>query len=108
MRLCGDDLVEMDDVRVVESAVVVELACEVWCKGLWDFFNSCACAGEPVGGEMHRAISACVRHQQGVESRDGAGTLADDPAEGVVADDVDVFGAKLVCEFMVCGRELRG
>lgn len=59
MRLGRDDLVEMDDVRVVESAVVVQLACEVWCKGLWHFFNGCARAGEPVGGEMHRAISAC-------------------------------------------------
>lgn len=35
-------------------------------------------------------------------------TLADDPAESVVADDVDVFSAEFVCEFMVCGRELRG
>lgn len=34
-------------------------------------------------------------------------TLADDPAEGVVADDADVFSAEFVCEFMVCGRELR-
>lgn len=52
MGLCRDDLVEMDDMRVVESAVVVELAREVWCKGLGDFFDGCACAGEPVGGEM--------------------------------------------------------
>lgn len=59
MRLCRDDLVEMDDMRVVESAMVVELACEVWRKGFWDFFNGGACACEPVGGEMHRAISAC-------------------------------------------------
>lgn len=29
MGLCGDDLVEMDDVGVVEAAVVVELAGEM-------------------------------------------------------------------------------
>lgn len=32
--------------------------------------------------------------------------MADDPAEGVVADDGDVVGAEFVCEFMVRGREL--
>lgn len=36
----------------------------------------------------------------------GGVTLADDPAEGVVADDGDVVGAEFVCEFMVRGREL--
>lgn len=52
MGLCGDDLVEMDDVGVVEAAVVVELAGEVGGEGFGDFFDGCAGAGEPVGGEM--------------------------------------------------------
>lgn len=43
-----------------------------------------------------------------MKSGERESTLADDSAEGVVADDVDVFSAKFVCEFMVCGRELRG
>lgn len=107
MGLCGDDLVEMDDVGVVEAAVVVELAGEVGGEGFGDFFDGCAGAGEPVGGEMDGAIGAC-----GGSARGGGGgrgdTLADDPAEGVVADYAYVFRAEFVGEFMVCGRELGG
>lgn len=40
--------------------------------------------------------------------RGGGDTLADDPAEGVVADYAYVFRAEFVGEFMVCGRELWG
>lgn len=50
----------------------------------------------PVGGQ----------HVEG--GRGGGNTLADDPAEGVVADYAYVFRAEFVGEFMVCGRELWG
>lgn len=58
MRLRRQNLVEMDNIGVMESAVVVNLTSQVGRRCLGNLFDGASCASETVGCDVYAAIRA--------------------------------------------------
>lgn len=83
--LCGDDFVELHDVGMMETTVVVDLASEAGGVGLGYLFDGYASVGETVKAETDFPKSA----------------FADGSLEGIVADNLEFGGGELLAKLLV-------
>jgi hypothetical protein len=59
VRFGRDDFEELTDVRVMETTMVVDLACEGGGEGFRDLFDGATGGGETMGAEVNEAVGSC-------------------------------------------------